>query len=78
MIVNMTEIQQLHAALTQKGRRGALKEVGKLAGCKTRNDVTRVFLHGARSKYTNPCIEAAKKVLAQYEAAENYRASRAA
>ena len=71
-------IQEYHQLLTQKGRGGAMAEVGRIAGCKTRNDPTRVFLHGRKSKYRAALIAAADEVIARYEAAEKYRASRQA
>lgn len=64
------EIQALYKSLTSSGRRGALKEVSRIAGCKTRNDVTRVFRHQMRSKYTQACVDAAKRVIAAYEEKE--------
>lgn len=71
-------IQEYHQLLTQKGRGGAMAEVGRRAGCRTKNDPTRVFLHGRKSKYRAALIAAAEQVIAEYEAAEKYRASRLA
>lgn len=69
-------IQDYHKKLTAPGRRGALKECGLLAGCATRNDPTRFFLHGAKSKYGEALLKAADQVIARYEEEEKYRKAR--
>lgn len=78
MYDHLQELQDLYEKLTAPGRRGAMREVGLKAGCKTKNDPTRVFKHLMKSKYTKSCIAAAKEVIAAYEEKEKVLLTRSA
>ena len=55
----------LHMVLTQKGWKGALTEVRRKANTPTKNDVTRILKHGARSKWKDSVMAAAREIICE-------------